>query len=155
LITKYHEILLETAFLFSRLSSCTRRKVGAVLVSQDYRILCCGYNGTISGADNDCEEQVVCPKCKGKSDHNCDCDNGTVLKTKSSVLHAEQNIITYCAKSGTISTNNTILFVTDSPCEHCSKLIVQAGIKQVYYRNLYRCSKGVEFLKKHISVTQI
>jgi dCMP deaminase len=135
---------MQIAFMIAEFSSCKRRKVGSVLVSsQDYRILCCGYNGTISGSDNDCEEQVL------------DDNNELVLKTKPSVVHAEQNIITYCAKSGTISTNNTILFVTDSPCEHCSKLIVQAGIKQVYYRNLYRCSKGVEFLKKYISVTQI
>jgi dCMP deaminase len=126
---RYNKLFIESAVLSSQMSFCNRLKVGAVLV-KDNRILANGWNGTISGLPNDCEEMTK---------------NG--LKTSEFVLHAEQNVITFSAKQG-IPTNGCTLYITHSPCKMCSKLIAQSGIKKVVYQDEYRDSEGVEFLKK-------
>lgn len=121
---KYDQSMLSTAYIFSQQSYCTRLKVGAVL-ARDGRILATGYNGTISGMPNTCE-----------------CEDGA---TSDFTLHAEQNLITFCAKNG-IPTNGTTLYLTHSPCKQCSKLIAQSGITEVVYSTPYRDSEGLDFL---------
>ena len=67
--------------------------------------------------------------------------------TKPYVLHAEANAITKIARSGNNSEGST-LYVTDSPCIECSKLIIQAGIKRVVYAREYRLTDGVDLIKR-------
>ena len=116
---------LKMARIWSENSYCTRRKVGALLV-KDQMIISDGYNGTPSGFPNICE----------------DSDN----RTFPYVLHAEANAITKVAKSNNSSAGST-LYVTDSPCIECAKLIIQAGIKRVVYSKLYRVTDGIELMK--------
>ena len=116
---------LKMAQIWSENSYCTRRKVGALLV-KDKMIISDGYNGTPSGFPNVCE----------------DSDN----RTFPYVLHAEANAITKVAKSNNSSEGST-LYVTDSPCIECAKLIIQAGIKRVVYSKLYRMSDGIDLMK--------
>lgn len=114
-------------------SYCTKRKVGAILVKDD-QIIATGYNGTIKGFDNVCE-----------------IDSKTLL----TVLHAETNAITSCARKG-IATDESVMFVTLSPCLDCAKLIIQAGIKEVYYLEKYKRTEGIELLEQaNIRVEQI
>ena len=117
---------LRMAEIWSENSYCTRRKVGALIV-KDKMIISDGYNGTPSGFENVCE------------------DENNV--TKPYVLHAEANAITKIARSGNNSDGAT-LYVTDSPCIECAKLIIQAGIKRVIYAKEYRITDGVELLRK-------
>ena len=63
------------------------------------------------------------------------------------MLHAEANAITKIARSGNNSDGAT-LYVTDSPCIECSKLIIQAGIKRVVYMREYRLTDGVDLLRR-------
>ena len=67
--------------------------------------------------------------------------------TKPYVLHAEANAITKIARSGNNSDGAT-LYVTDSPCIECAKLIIQAGIKRVIYGREYRLTDGVDLLRR-------
>jgi deoxycytidylate deaminase len=67
--------------------------------------------------------------------------------TNIEVLHAETNAITKIAKSNQ-SSNDAILYVTISPCVECAKLIIQSGIKSVYFQKRYRILDGVDLLKK-------
>lgn len=120
---------IETAKIFSQNSYAQRLKVGAVL-SKDDRILAVGYNGTPSGYSNECEE--------------IDIITGE-LKTKDIVVHAEQNLICFCAKNG-IKTNGCTLYITHSPCITCAKLIASAGIKEVIYEKDYRNDSGIKLL---------
>lgn len=116
---------LKMARIWSENSYCVRRKVGALIV-KNQMIISDGYNGTPSGFPNICE----------------DADN----RTFPYVLHAEANAITKVAKSNNSSDGST-LYVTDSPCIECSKLIIQAGIKRVVYSKLYHSMDGIDLLK--------
>lgn len=117
---------LKMAMIWAENSYCKRRQVGALVV-KDQMIISDGYNGTPSGFDNICED-----------------DNNVTFPY---VLHAEANAITKLARSSNNSDGST-LYVTDSPCLECSKLIIQAGIKRVVYSREYRLTDGVELLKK-------
>jgi len=126
--------LLKTAFLFAKESYCNRLKVGAV-IAKDTRIISTGYNGTISGMDNCCED---------KDD-----------RTKRTVLHAEQNALMFALRNGT-STLGTTMYITHSPCEDCAKLIAQSGIAKVIYSENYRDLNGVKFLQEaNVKVEQL
>ena len=116
---------LRMAKIWSENSYCQRRQVGALVV-KDKMIISDGYNGTPSGFENVCEENGV---------------------TKPYVLHAEANAITKIARSGNNSDGST-LYVTDSPCIECAKLIIQAGIRRVIYSREYRLTDGVDLLRR-------
>ena len=117
---------LRMACIWSENSYCKRRQVGALIV-KDNMIISDGYNGTPSGFENICED-----------------DNDVTLPY---VLHAQANAITKIARSGNNSQDST-LYVTDSPCIECAKLIIQAGIKRVVYKRAYRLTDGVDLLLK-------
>ena len=117
---------LRMAAIWAENSYCKRRQVGCLLV-KDKMIISDGYNGTPTGFENDYETE----------------DN----RSKPYVLHAEANAITKVAKSSNSSDGST-LYVTDSPCIECSKLIIQAGIKRVIYAREYRLTDGVDLLRR-------
>ena len=114
------------ASIWAENSYCDRRKVGALLV-KDKMIISDGYNGTPSGFENHCEDEIG--------------------KTKPYVLHAEANAITKVAKSNNSSEAAT-LYVTTSPCMECSKLIIQAGITRIVYDEKYRNTEGLAILER-------
>lgn len=116
---------MQFADIWSTNSYARRKKVGAIIV-RDNQIISDGYNGTPSGFDNSCE----------------DADN----VTKPYVLHAEANAITKLARSTQSSVGST-LYVTCSPCLECAKLIIQAGITRVVFKNPYRIDDGIRLLK--------
>ena len=123
-MNKFDESYLDMAAIWARNSYCKRRQVGALIV-KDRMIISDGYNGTPSGFENVCEDE-----------------NGI---TKPYVLHAEANAITKVSKSGN-SSDGATLYVTASPCVECAKLIIQAGIKRVVYRDEYRLTDGIDLL---------
>ena len=117
---------LRMAQIWAENSYCVRRKVGALVVKEKM-IISDGYNGTPSGFENICE------------------DENNV--TKPYVLHAEANAITKLARSSN-NCDGATLYVTDSPCIECAKLIIQAGIKRVVYGEKYRLEDGINLLKR-------
>ena len=126
---KKHELdlrYLRMARIWAENSYCERRKVGALIV-KDRMIISDGYNGTPAGFENVCEDE----------NH----------LTKPYVLHAEANAITKIARSGNNSEGAT-LYVTDAPCIECSKLIIQSGIKKVFYARQYRLTDGIDLLQR-------
>jgi len=72
---------------------------------------------------------------------------GGIWYHKPYVLHAEANAITKVAKSNNSSEGAT-LYITDSPCMECAKLIIQAGIERVVYSNKYRITDGLDLLDR-------
>jgi dCMP deaminase len=115
----WHQFFMAQSHLLALRSTCTRLAVGAAIV-RDKRIIAAGYNGSISGGDHciDLGCYVV--------DNHC-------VRT----IHAEMNALLQCAKYGT-STNEAELYVTHFPCLQCTKAIIQAGIKTIYYAEDYK-----------------
>jgi dCMP deaminase len=113
--------------LVAERSSCCRRQVGAVLV-KDNKIISTGYNGTPSGMLN-CN-LGGCPRC-----NNAKVSDPSTLG-ECLCVHAEENTIIQAALSG-VSPAGSIIYITDSPCLHCCKLLVSAGIKEINYLRLY------------------
>ena len=142
---KFVDAHMAAAEVYSRLSSAIRLKVGCVVV-KDNTIIGIGYNGMPSGWDNNCEEEIILEE---------DEKFIKVLKTKPEVLHAETNALAKIAKS-TNSSDGAVMFITHAPCIDCAKLVYQSGINSVYYRNSYKNTEGLDFLKKcNIKIEQV
>ena len=125
----WNEYFMDVAELVSTRSTCDRLHVGAVIV-QDKNIIATGYNGSPKGMPH-CDEV------------GHEMENGHCVRT----THAEQNALIQAAKHGH-KTNESTLYITHSPCYTCAKLIITAGIKNVYFKNLFRESKGIDLLTK-------
>jgi dCMP deaminase len=165
---KYIDYYMDVAERTGKLSHAIRRQVGAVIV-KDNRILSYGYNGMPTGWDNNCEYKDYMHGDAGgwlnpdeiyerwpfeEYDKEVESNRRYRLVTKDEVLHAESNAIAKVSGS-TESSENASMFCTTAPCIHCAKMIFQSGIKNVYYRDTYRDSKGVDFLEKSgVNVTK-
>ena len=123
---RYDYAYLRLALEWSKLSYCSRKKVGSLIVKNNM-IISDGYNGTPTGFNNSCENSEGI--------------------THWYVLHAEANAILKTAKSNHNCSEAT-LYLTLSPCKECSKLIHQAGIKRLVYIEEYKDTSGLEFLKE-------
>jgi dCMP deaminase len=131
---RYHRAYLRMALSWSELSHCERKKVGALIV-KDEMIISDGYNGTPGGFENCCED-----------------DEGN---THWYVLHAEANAILKVAKS-TNNCKGATLYLTLSPCKDCSKLVLQAGISRVVFKDAYKDTEGIKFLQSSgVEIIQI
>ena len=151
------------ADLTSKLSYAKRLNVGAVIVKGN-QIIGTGYNGMPTGWENNCEYKDFMRSDAGGwldpveieerwpfQEEDLDPDLGYAkrfaLKTKPEVLHAESNAIAKVSRS-TESSEGATLFCTHAPCIDCAKLIYQAGISTVYYRDQYRDDSGLKFLSQ-------
>lgn len=115
----WNQFFMAQSHLLALRSTCTRLSVGATIV-RDKRIIAGGYNGSISGDDH----------C---IDKGCYVVDNHCVRT----VHAEVNALLQCAKYGT-PTNGADLYVTHFPCLPCTKSIIQAGIKNLYYATDYK-----------------
>lgn len=122
----YAKAHMEAAFAYAKLSYCTRRQVGCVIVKQD-GTTSIGFNGTPPNWDNRCEDESG--------------------KTYPYVLHAEANAISKMAKHGGGGTGASV-FVTASPCLDCAKQLASIGIKELYYAIERQDRSGIEFLEQ-------
>lgn len=134
---EYDILYMNIAERIAEMSHAIRNKVGCVIV-KDHNIISYGFNGMPTGFDNVCEIEK----------------NG-VLETKIEVLHAESNAISKLAKTE-LSSKGAVMYITLSPCIECSKLLIQSGISQVFYKEQYRNIDGLQLLKKAgIKITKL
>lgn len=151
-----HRLFIKMAELVAEQSTCLRLQVGAVLV-KDNRVISIGFNGTPTGQLH-CEENFRHLYERDYKNQFPTYEDFLASRTfydlhgKWSIeneLHAEQNAISFAAKNG-IATQGADVYVTWSPCVHCAKVIVSAGIKKVFYKNTYdRSQEGIFFLEKN------
>jgi len=123
--------------LVAQRSTCMRRRVGAILV-RDRRIISTGYNGAPSNIshclDVGClREQQGIPS--GERHELC---RG---------LHAEQNAIIQAALHG-VSVEGATLYCTNMPCAICSKMLLNARIVCVYYKEGYADSLAAQMMNE-------
>jgi dCMP deaminase len=147
------EAYMQMAEIWAKRSKANRKQVGALIV-KDRQIISDGYNGMPAGDEDDvCEywsEEIIPNQ---EYDHT---RTHFVLKTKPEVLHAESNALAKIAENGGVGAQGATLYVTMSPCKECAKLIKQAKIKRVVYREHYRDTGGIDFLtKRGVKVEQL
>ncbi len=118
---------MEMTELVATWSSCLRRQVGAVIVKEK-RIMTTGYNGAPAGVKT-CVERGECLR------ERLHIPSGTHAET-CYAAHAEQNAIIQAAREG-ISLKGCVLYCTHQPCVVCAKMIINAGIKEVIYKEGY------------------
>ena len=124
---KHKIAYMETAFVWSKCSIANKLKVGCVLVKNN-RVISNGYNGMPSNINDDCELP------DGSTDPR--------------VRHAEKNCLNAMMKFNESSVGS-LMFCTHSCCEPCAIDIVEAGVKEFYYKETYRCSSGIKYLLKN------
>lgn len=122
----WDEYFMRICMLVSERSTCTHRKVGAVIVREN-RILATGYNQPPSGFPHCDLIGCVRDDLRIPSGRNQEICYG---------LHAEQNALMQAARFG-ISTNGATIYVTAKPCSICARLIINAGIVRVVYLEEY------------------
>jgi dCMP deaminase len=128
---------MSIAELVATRSTCLRRHVGAVLV-KDRRVLATGYNGAPAGIRH-CEETgCIRLKTSVPSGQRHELCRG---------LHAEQNAIIQAAYHG-ISIAGSSLYCTDQPCVICSKMLINAGIIEIFFLNPYDDPLALEMLEE-------
>lgn len=118
----WDDYFMNIARVVAARSNCVKRKVAAV-ITVDRRIIATGYNGTPRGVTN-CNEGG-CPRC------NSFAPGGTDLG-ECLCSHAEENAITQSAYHG-VSVRGGTLYSTFCPCLMCTKMIINAGIREVVY----------------------
>jgi dCMP deaminase len=107
-------------------STCLRRHIGAVLV-KDKRILATGYNGPPSGLAH-CDEVGCLREERGiESGSRHELCRG---------LHAEQNAVIQAAKHG-IPIDGAAVYCTHQPCILCAKILLNAGVVDIAFRDAY------------------
>lgn len=122
----WDEYFMMLAKLAATRSTCLAFPVGAVIV-KDKQVVATGYNGSPSGTAH-CISQGFCyPGLES-------CDASSTLPSRA--VHAEANAIAQAAKHG-ISTEGASIYVTLEPCLSCLKLIISAGIHEVFYETTF------------------
>ncbi len=129
-IDKQHKVYLNIAKELATLSHCVSHKVGAIAVL-DGRILATGINGTPRGSIN-CDA-VFDPELVHTSEEE---RNAHYEWSKKHEIHAEMNLILFCAKHG-IKLDGATLYSTLQPCGECTKNLTQSGIKTIVYSEMY------------------
>jgi dCMP deaminase len=117
---------LEITEQVAKRSTCLRRKVGALL-AKDKRILATGYNGAPVGLRHCSEVGCLREDREIASGEHHELCRG---------LHAEQNAIIQAALHG-IKIQEATIYTTHQPCVLCAKMLVNAGIKRIVYRDSY------------------
>jgi dCMP deaminase len=123
--------------LVAQRSTCRRRKVGAIAV-KDKRILATGYNGAPAGLADCLETGCLREQLGIRSGERHELCRG---------LHAEQNVIIQAAIHG-VSLKGAEVYCTHQPCLICSKMIINCGIKRVYFGNPYPDEMAERFLRE-------
>ena len=125
-------IYMQMAYQIAKLSYAKRRRVGCIIV-KDTQVISTGYNGT--------------PQILEEKGYACDDTCCSKEVTKREVLHAESNALAKVSKS-TLSAEGADMYITTCPCFDCAKLIIQSGIKRVFFSEDYRDMSGIGLLER-------
>ena len=140
----WDDYFMDIARLVAHRSTCLRRQVGAVMVKSKH-VLATGYNGTPSGITHCSETGCLRDQLKVPSGERHELCRG---------LHAEQNAIIQAARHG-IDINGATLYCTHSPCIICSKMLINAGIKQIVYIHGYPDQMSLDMIGEAGIVTRV
>ncbi len=138
----WDQYYMRITHLVARRSTCLRRVVGAIAV-KDKRILATGYNGAPAGLEHCLDVGCLRDELDIPSGERHELCRG---------LHAEQNVIIQAAIHG-VSITGAFIYCTTQPCLICSKMLINCGVKKIYFSQGYPdrlaqemlVTSGVEF----------
>ncbi len=137
---------MDAALRYSKLSHCTRYKVGCLIVL-DRRPIMMGLNGSAPHKKN-CDEVFPNPPQRGEEGYEKYKEGHRVWSIENE-HHAETNALNWCARQG-ISTNGATIYSTLSNCVPCGKSMVFSGIERFVYLEEYdRDLSGLDYLKNN------
>jgi dCMP deaminase len=122
----WDEYFMAIAETVATRSTCLRRHVGAILV-RDRNILSTGYNGAPSGL-----EHCGVVGCLREQRHIPSGQQSELCRG----VHAEQNAVVQAARHG-IRLDGATLYATTQPCVTCAKILINAGVVEIVYRDPY------------------
>lgn len=128
-----HQVGMAVAEAYSELSTCPRRKVGAMIADSKGRPLSVGYNGPAAGRPH-CIDNP-CPGAKFPSGQGLE---------QCEAIHAEQNAILHLRDPDRAHT----IFLTTFPCNSCIKLLLGTSIQEIVYRDGYPHSESASWWKE-------
>ena len=133
----WHQYFMTITRQVAERSTCCRAKVGAVIV-RDKNILATGYNGAPAGM----------PHCLdvGCLVYSSQTPNGDTEENCFRTIHAEINAIAQAAKNGA-GIKDASIYITHTPCVHCLKVLVNTGIREIYYESPYKLHTLEELLR--------
>lgn len=129
------DYFLQMAEVVAKRGTCSRLFAGAVLV-KDGMVLSTGYNGAPRGL----------PHCTEVGHRIVD---GHCVRT----IHAEVNTIIQAAYHG-VSTKDATLYALFFPCEYCAKMLINAGISRLVFRNIYK-NMDLPYIRKLFRDAQV
>ena len=138
----WHQYFMTITRQVAERSTCKRAKVGAVIV-RDRNIVATGYNGSPAGLPHCTEVGCLIYSSRtpsGETEENC-------FRT----IHAEINAIAQAAKNGA-SIRDADIYITHTPCIHCFKVLLNTGIRRIYYEREYKLHT-LEEMRRHTEVT--
>jgi dCMP deaminase len=125
-----YEVYMRMAEELAKRSTCSRLQVGTVVTDARLEnVLAIGYNGNARGLPNRCDSTVP---------GQCGC------------IHSEVNAL--IKAPGAVK--DKVMFVSNSPCVMCAKLIINSGVTHVFFRRVYRDPSGIELLAS-VGVTPV
>lgn len=124
----WDEYFMQIADVAASRSTCLRRHVGAVLVSDDHRILATGYNGVPRGIEHCAASGCLRTEMGIPSGAQHELCRG---------LHGEQNAIIQAARHGGVAGEASTLYCTTYPCVQCAKMLINAGVKRIVFKEPY------------------
>lgn len=120
---------LGIAAAVSERGDCTRRKVGAVILGPDHRVLSTGYNGAPAGSPG-CLTEGACSRGRYSYDEIPAGTGLAAIDTQCNSLCAEQHAVLHLP-AGVLA--GATVYVTDEPCPDCRRFLTGAGITRVVW----------------------
>lgn len=130
---KWINHFIKVAEVVSTMSKDPNHKIGAVIVDKNNRIVSTGFNGFAKGID-DTDERLNDKETK-----------------RLLMLHAEENAILYAKQD---LTDCSIYIYGYPPCVHCTSIIIQSGIKTIYYKNSNKHNTVSDYWKANLEMAQ-
>ena len=127
------EYFMKIAHIVASRSTCTKRKVGAVIV-KDKHIVSTGYNNPSCGLEN-CDVSG----CQLNSEGKC-------VKA----VHAEINALIQASAE---EMKDATIYITCSPCSNCQLAIMNSGITRVVYDEYHQAK--IDWIKGKILCEQL
>jgi len=133
----WNAYFMSIAEMVAKRSTCLRRSVGAVIV-KDKRILATGYNGAPRNLRHCAQTGCLREQLGVKSGERHELCRG---------IHAEQNAIVQAAYYG-VPIHGAVIYCTNLPCSICTKMLINAGVTGIYYKDGYPDAMSSEMFEE-------